>query len=340
MHHRFLQTILGARLRRPALLACVLAVCAVPAPDPAVAAEGTERFPNQASQKLLPQGPGFASNFSADAGIGNHLAVIFADDFETGQLGERWDEKGPGKGAALSLVPSGGPATGQRALRVEARLGENQGGGLTKWFEPADPVFIRFYVKFDPNCDYVHHFVTLRANRGLRGGDRWSGFGGAGVRPSGEERFSTALEPWGNWARWAAPGRWNFYSYWHEMQPSPDGKYWGNSFLPERQENILKDRWICAEFMLKHNTPEKPDGEQAFWIDGQLLGHWTGINWRKSDGLKANALTLESYVTDRWTRNPTNTVYFDNLVIAREYIGPAGTAPRPAASGGGGGNKP
>ncbi len=30
------------------------------------------------------------------------------------------------------------------------------------------------------------------------------------------------------------------------------------------------------------------------------------------------------YVNDRWTKNPTNIVYFDNLVIAREYIGPAG----------------
>src|SRR5437763_802563 len=82
---------------------------------------------------------------------------------------------------------------------------------------------------------------------------------------------------------------------------SPDGKYWGISFSPEPQEVIPKDRWICAEFMLKHNTPGQPDGEQAFWIDGHLLGHWRGINWRTTESLKANALTFESYVTDRWT---------------------------------------
>jgi hypothetical protein len=35
---------------------------------------------------------------------------------------------------------------------------------------------------------------------------------------------------------------------------------------------------ICAEFMLKHNTPGQSDGEQAFWIGGRLLGHRTGIN--------------------------------------------------------------
>jgi hypothetical protein len=290
----------------------------------AVVIAADERFPNLAPTSTLPHGAGIAAAYRADAGIVAHPAVIFADDFETLGLGDRWDERSADKGRALSLAASGDPVCGRQCLKVEARLGENQGGGLTRWFEPADPVFVRFYVRFDPGCDYVHHFVTLRANKGLRGGDRWSGFGGAGVRPAGDERFSTALEPWGNWGRWPAPGRWNFYSYWHEMEVSRDGKYWGNSFPAEPQDNIPKDRWICAEFMLKHNTPGQADGEQAIWIDGRLLGHWRGLNWRKTADLKANALTLESYVTDRWTRNPTNIVYFDNVVIARQYVGPAG----------------
>lgn len=249
-----------------------------------------EQFPNLASQSTLPRGPGFAVKFKADAGIAAHAAVIFADDFEEGELGARWDEKGAGKGKALSFAPPENPAGGKRCMKVEARLGENQGDGLTKWFAPADTEFVRFYVRFDAGCDYVHHFVTLRANRGLRGGDKWSGFGGAGLRPAGDDRFSTALEPWGNWAKWPAPGRWNFYSYWHGMTASRDRKFWGNQFLAEPQENIARGRWICAEFMLRHNTPGRPDGEQAMWIDGRLLGHWRGINWRKTDTLQAPTL--------------------------------------------------
>ena len=289
---------------------------------PALLAE--DRFPNAAATSTLPKGDGFAAKFKADAGVTAHAAVIFADNFEDCELGARWDEKGAGQGKALSFAPAGGGMGGARCMKVEARLGENQGDGLTKWFEPADTVHVRFCVRFDAACDYVHHFVTLRANKGLRGGDKWTGFGGAGLQPAGGERFSTALEPWGNWAKWPAPGKWNFYSYWHEMRASPDGKFWGNQFLPDPQDAIAKERWICAEFMLKHNTPGQPDGEQAMWIDGRLLGHWRGINWRKTESLKANALTLESYVTDRWTKNPVNTVFFDNLIIAREYIGPAG----------------
>jgi hypothetical protein len=278
---------------------------------------------NHAEKKELPSGAGVAAAYEADAGIRKHEAVIFADGFESGDMSGGWDETEKDKKGVFSFPNPAAAELGTHCLRVEAHLGKDTGGGPTKWFEPADTLFVRFYTKFAADCDYVHHFVTLRANKGLRGGDRWSGFGGAGLKPDGTERFSTAIEPWGDWGKNPPPGRWNFYSYWHEMKKSPDGKYWGNSFNPATPV-IARDQWICVEFMLKHNTPEKSDGEQAFWIDGALLGHWKGINWRKSPTLKANALTVESYITDRWTKNKVNTVFFDNVVIARSYIGPAG----------------
>lgn len=295
----------------------VLTVCgAVTGGDP----EGRH---NLADRSELPSGKGLAAACPADQGLKDHPDVIFADDFESGALGAGWDEIRNPQGNVLQFAPvEASEGLGKRCLRVEAHLARDTGGGLTKWFQPADTVFIRFYTRFDPGCDYVHHFVTLRANKGLRGADKWSGFGGAGLKPEGSERFSTAIEPWGNWGRWAPPGRWNFYSYWHEMERSRDGKYWGNSFGVPTAPLIPRDRWICVEFMLKHNTPGQADGEQAFWIDGTLQGHWTGFNWRKTLDLNANALTLESYITDRWTRNPTNVVCFDNVVIARRYIGP------------------
>ena len=287
---------------------------------------------NLADKSDLPFGNGLAAAYPGDAGLKTNQRVIFADDFETGVLGAGWDETGNKGGRVLQFVSPGAEATlGQRCLRVEAHLDQDTGGGLTKWFEPSDTVFVRFYTRFDPACDYVHHYVTLRANKGLRGGDKWTGFGGAGLKPEGTERFSTAIEPWGNWGRWTPPGRWNFYSYWNEMSASGDGKYWGNSFGDPEAALIPRDRWICVEFMLKHNTPGQPDGEQAFWIDGVLRGHWRGYNWRKTEQLKANALTLESYVTDRWTKNVTNVVFFDNVVIARGYIGPTAAGGRGTA---------
>ena len=284
---------------------------------------------NLAAESSLPEGDGLASELKDGESLSDHDDVIFAEDFESPDYQSHWDDVRNDRGEVLSLVrleeeqgSSSGPTTHGRSLKVTATLGRNTGGGMTKWFESSDKLFIRFYVRFDAECDYVHHFCTLRANKAMRGGDAWSGFGGAGIRPEGTERFSTALEPWGNWGRLPPPGQWNFYTYWHEMSASPDGKYWGNAFRPDKQENIRKGRWIACEFMLDHNTPGQADGEQAFWIDGELKGHWKGINWRKSDRLWANAFTLESYVTDRWTKQKTNVVYFDDVVISRRYIGP------------------
>lgn len=274
----------------------------------------------------LVRGTGIAGKFGGDAMLETHPAVIFADNFESGEMGAQWDETRNRGGEVLQWIDESAVSSvlGRRSVKVIATLGKDNGGGFTKWFESAERLYIRFYTKFDERCDYVHHFCTLRANKSLQGRDRWSGFGGAGELPDGGERFSTAIEPWGNWGRWSPPGRWNFYSYWHTMQASGDGKYWGNGFRPETQPNIERGKWICVEFMIQHNTPGENDGEQAYWIDGELQGHWRGFNWRTSPSLFANAFTLESYITDRWTKQLENIVYFDNVVIAREYIGPSG----------------
>lgn len=278
---------------------------------------------NLAAASALPSGRGFSTGLPA-ADLKSHASVIFSEDFEDGDIGARWDDVIDPDKAVLSYSPTGDEAgLGKRCLRVRADLAKNTGGGLTKWFEPPDTVFVRFYTRFEPGCDYTHHFAGLRGNKGLTGADRWSGFGKAGIKPQGDEKFSTRIEPWGENGRWAPPGRWNFYSYWHGMEPSGDGKYWGNSFGVPSAPLIPHGKWICVEFMLRHNTPGEPDGEQAFWIDGVLQGHWKGINWRKTAGLKANALNLESYVTDRWTKNPINIVSFDEVVVAGAYIGPA-----------------
>ncbi len=272
----------------------------------------------------LPSGAGLAANYPSDTNVERHPSVIFADNFEAGTMGEKWDETSNAGGQSLSFVDesAANKRLGKRSLKVTATLEKNTGGGFTKWFNSSDKLFIRFYTKFDAGCDYVHHFCTLRANKSLQGGDRWSGFGKAGLLPIGDERFSTAIEPWGNWGQWPPPGRWNFYSYWHTMNPSPDGKYWGNGFRPESQPDIDRDQWLSVEMMIMHNTPGQDDGEQAYWIDGELCGHWRGINWRTSPTLFANAFTLESYITDRWTKQSVGIVYFDNVVIAKEYIGP------------------
>lgn len=279
--------------------------------------------------ETLPQGKdAIAAKYPADAGIDRDPRVLLHEDFETGSFDrQRWSETS-NKAGALSFadddVPPGSPGT--KSLLVTAKLGENTGGHLFRRFKPGvEKMHARFYVKFAPDCDYIHHFVHIVAENPPT---PWP-TGGAGLCPPGNKKFSTGLEPCGFNAKLPPPGGWNFYTYWHRMRKSGDGKYWGNSFAPEAPHVPERGRWYCMEMMIQANTVGKDDGRQAFWIDGKRVGDFGGFEWRTTEDLKINAFWLMSYVTDRWTKHKTNRVWFDDVVVATDYIGPV-AARKPA----------
>ncbi len=219
----------------------------------------------------LPQGDGIAAAFKADAGISGHESVIYANGFEQGEAWkDHWDEARDKDGKVLELVapPGDDPKFGKRSLQVTATLGENTGGGATKWFESAEALFIRFYARFDKDCDYVHHFVTLRANKRAA---RQATAGAASAAPASNRTATSASRPPSNPGATGGatrhPGKWNFYSYWHEMKATPDKKYWGNQFKPDEQAgHRARANGSAAEFMIKHNTPGQA-GRRAGVLD-------------------------------------------------------------------------
>lgn len=268
--------------------------------------------------KIEVEGDGLAAKYPGDAGISKDKRVVLVEDFESGEL-KQWSET---KDPEFTDEAH----SGKKAMRFTATLGEDTGGHLYKMLEPArETLHFRFYVKFPKEHEYVHHFVHLT---GYHPPTRWPQ-GGAGERPEGDKRFSTGIEPWGEWGKRPSPGAWNLYTYWCEMKKSGDGKYWGNSFRPETPAVAEKDRWTCVEFMIKCNTVGKADGEQAFWIDGKGIGRWGGIRWRTSEDLAVNGVWLLYYITDTAVKqnkvqNPRKDshVYFDDIVVATEYVGP------------------
>jgi len=303
----------------------------------------------------LPEGPGLAARYAGDQGIARDRDVLFADDFQSGTLAEivkRWGSAQNPQGKALELVddgPIGVP--GQRALQVTARPGQDTGGHLyTRLARGVDLAFARFYVKFPKEAGYVHHFVHFG---GYRPATPWPQ-GGAGERPRGDDRFTVGIEPFGENGRVPPPGIWNFYTYWHEMKISADGRYWGNALRPVQTQPVPVDRWQCVEVMIKLNRdPQARDGELALWLDGKLAAHlrpgtprgrWTGLgfqllqrggepfegfSWRTSTELKINFFWLLHYVTPEALRRnkvqpieQPNRVRFDHVVVATRYVGP------------------
>ncbi len=275
---------------------------------------------------------GIAVGASAARGGGaeQDAAVLFMDDFETGNMG-KWDQiKGP------VTITEEAPHSGKRCVAIAMHRGKNTGGDAVKWFMPgADTVYVRFYVKFSADYQYNHHFVWLSANQRT---NKWSSFGKAGLKPDGTY-YSTAMEPWFAWGKNPPPGEVNLYTYFLDMTPDPRmDKYWGNGFFPPGPgkgtpvgpHRVIPplDQWQCWEFMIQANSaPDAADGKQAMWVDGRLVGEFTGIRWRKDMDLKVNSLWLLHYGYD--PGDPTKkywkemqTVWFDDIVVATRYIGP------------------
>jgi len=280
------------------------------------------------AQVLLLAAQGIAAQYPGDEGIENDPRVLFVEDFETGdvkEIGARWGEVSHPENMDLSAdVAANSP--GRRSMHIA------RNGHLYTHTRGVDTLFARFYVKFHEKTGYIHHFVHLNADRTPTPWPK----GGAGLKPAGDQGFTSGIEPWGQWGKAPAPGVWHFYSYWHEMKGDAKGNYWGNSFDAERPEPIQPGRWYCVEAMLKANsTPEDSDGEQAFWVDGKKAGEFKGIRWRTSDKLKVNTFWLLYYITDQAAKHNNDTaidrqyeVWFDDIVLATEYIGPVQGTPK------------
>jgi hypothetical protein len=299
----------------------------------------------------LPEGAaGIAVRHPGDADIAEDPDVIFAEDFEEGSLDlvmRRWHEVS-NRADNLALSDDVPPGTASKSsLQITHVGGRGSGGHLFRMLDESyDRLFARWYVKIDPDCAPIHHFGTHLG--GYNPPTRWPQ-PSAGIQPPGDKRFTTGVEPFDN--AW----RWDFYTYWSEMRGSPPrGQHWGNDFVNDDRLRVERGEWICVELMVKMNDPGERNGEQAFWIngrlqrrDGQIISHlgpgfprgrWVhdswhadpngepfeGFQWRTVPELGINNVWTYLYITDA-ERGHVSRVWFDDIVLAREYIGPIAT---------------
>jgi hypothetical protein len=240
--------------------------------------------------------------------------ILFADTFEVGRFSPQWSF-GKSKAFTLNHDPLHSHS-GSCSMEVTVLPGENAGGMGRIWFNPGfDKVHARWYVKFDSGFDQgnLMHLDRLGALR-----DRNAAT--AGRRPNGSDFFRTTLDLWRDWGRNPAPGEALFYSYFPLMKiDSKTGKYYGNFFKPRRKVLILPGRWYCMEMMLKANHAGRGDGEQAFWINGKLIGHFRNITWRFTNQLRINTFSLGLFIHEN---QKVNRIWYDDVVVSTGFVGP------------------
>lgn len=286
-----------------------------------------------------------AARYVNDVGIENDPNVIFAENFEEGSLEKiiaRWSRcKDP---QIMSLSDDTAEASsGKKSLLISQVREKGNGAHLYKQLLPGyEQLYLRFYAKIDPNCKPIGPSVKLGGYNPPTAYPQPDAL----TAPAGDEKFVSSVTLYGE--QW----RCDFYTIWMEMRPCPTGNHWGNDFINDPRFTALRGQWVCVEMMLKMNKPvSEHNGEMALWTkgrlrkkDGQVISHlgpgfpkgkWVwdsfhpdpvgeafeGFRWRSSDDLKINFLWLSIYIPNS-PYGQVNKIWFDDLVVATEYIGP------------------
>ena len=255
--------------------------------------------------------------------------ILLSDGFESAESLKNYFEVSGLKEGHAKLVSDPKMAhasNGAMQFTAPARNGEESGVGASYWFGPNgyDQIYYRRYIKFAADYDQgdLHHVGG--GLEGVAGADKWAEMGKAGIRPKGDDRFSSRFEPWKDWGRYPAPGFLFLYTYWMDMKQNKDGHYWGNNLYPSETERFVlqRERWYCVEQMIKVNDLGQANGELAAWIDGKLYLHYRGFRWRSAADVKLKRITFGLYVHHA---KKNNTVWYDDVALSTGYIGPVKT---------------
>ncbi|MFI5386228.1 MAG: hypothetical protein ACHQ50_08920 [Fimbriimonadales bacterium] len=249
--------------------------------------------------------------------------ILFTDGFEgAAPLSRFFEVRGEREGLARI---AGIAHSGSHALELTAinKNGQSSGAGVSYWIgnQGYERLYLRYYVRFDPDYNQGNLNHTGAALTGMAGDDKWRGMGKAGIRPIGDDYFIASFETWRDWGRVQPPGYSFFYTYWMDMKRDKDGHFWGNMLGPDASSRrvIPRGRWTCCEIMVNLNKPGAFDGELAAWIDGQLYEHYCGMRWRSSPDVLLKRFGLDVYVHEA---RQDNTVFYDDVALSTGYIGP------------------
>jgi hypothetical protein len=291
-------------------------------------------------------GDGIASRYPNDVGIENDPNVILADGFESytspSQLFNKWDHAVKQANLRIATEP-GNYVGGHKSLEMTLPISSTEvGNSIVKQIVPKEPVvFIRAYAKYDLGFN-----VPGSSHNGphLRGGQ--SPGPGIPAPRDGTGFFTFVLQntkgPTGRGGE-VQPGYNQVYAYW-PYQRTGYGDHWfsdgfvvpyspviGNmgdwlaypaqypDFVPMPNWQPVRGLWYCYEFMVQVNALGTRNGVVAYWINGQLKGRFPNLFIRGIDSLKIDHASLNLHAT-KSTR--VNKKWYDNVVIARSYIGP------------------
>ncbi len=308
--------------------------------------------------RKLGQSPGIAARYPGDRGIAKDPAVIFADDFESWTAhgtqpppGAGWSvrknnisrthgvpgkvttparrgqetraEQSPGPGAGVLEIACWTEGTGSQVGGLSRKLG-NYNHANERLGDGYDEIYVRYYLKFDEDYRGVqNHGANLGGRDVTRPDAAWVGM--AAVRDvSSRGYFYSGLQPYGKLG--SREVEMGFYSYHLDKKTQ-----WGENYPIQKHVPIQVGQWHCVERHTKLNSvgtgpdPANADGVEELWVDGELSIRKANVRFRRVPQLRITLFSLETYyhgLPKEFDAAHPIKVYFDNLVMARQYVGP------------------
>lgn len=270
--------------------------------------------------------PGIASEFVGDSALESHPAVVFTERFEQRGWRDAWSDIDRNGDAETVSADSSNKfvALDGKALRVRVKAGKRLGLSMHQRFaklaggEPEE-IYFRYYLRFGDDWDPI---ATGGKLPGLAGTYERAGWGGR--KPDGTNGWSARgtffqllkSEPEFNQFRGIGS-----YIY-HVDGASEYGDPVGWNLGPTGM--LQKNRWYSIEQYVKLNSPGSADGVLRAWIDGRLAYERTDLRYRSVPDLRIESVWMNVYHGGIAKAPADLTLYIDNLVVARDYIGPAG----------------
>lgn len=286
--------------------------------------------------------------------------MVFVEDFEIADLSaldSRWEMVRDREVMSLTAdVPPG--SAGKQSLLMSQRAEQGTGGDLyTRLGAGHDRLFTRMYVKFAEDCEPVHHFGTCVG--GNHPSTPWPSVR-AGEPTRGDRSFWVGIEPFGKSWQWdyyaywcemrGSPPRGQTWgnSFIHDaalqvrrgdwtcvevmVQMNDVGRSNGELALwidgrlvSHLGAGFPRGKWTFDKFYpgqagegVRWNAAR---GDREYFTTAEGGDPFEGFRFRTVEELQVNFVWLYLYIT-RGTRGHANRVWFDDVVVATEYIGP------------------
>lgn len=278
------------------------------------------------AERSIARTDGLAAQYPGDAGLTRAPDVLFAADFEGENWLASWNRLTRSELAIVEAGEQNGFAPLQgKALKTTLKQGENNALNLRYLFarhhgEEPEEIYFRYYLRFGADWNPDRDGGKLPGLAGTYGKGGWGmrkadGTNGWSVRGA----FARSI-PGAGGAGYLTPI--GSYVYQADMKGN-SGSNWG---WGEGPGSLLQNnRWYAVEQYIKLNAPGAHDGVFKAWIDGHQVVEKTGLSFRTVPELRIESVWMNVYHGGTATSPRDMSLYIDNVVIARSYIGPMTT---------------